>query len=175
MGRKVTIDSATLMNKGLEVIEARWLFGVEASSIQVLVHPQSVVHSAVQFADGCIKAQLGIPTMETPIQYAFSFPEHIESHLPRLDLTQYAGLTFEHPDRDTFRCLDIAYQAIAKGGNAPCAMNAANDMAVNLFIDGKIGFMDIPDYVEKSIQQVPFIANPSMEDLFQTDNTIRNL
>ena len=173
MGRKVTIDSATLMNKGLEVIEAKWLFGVEASDITVLVHPQSIVHSAVQFADGSIKAQLGIPTMETPIQYAFSFPEHIESKMPRLDLTQYAGLTFEHPDRSTFRCLDLAYQAIAQGGNMPCAMNAANEVAVQQFIEGRIGFLDIADTVEKTMQQTRFIANPSLEDLIQTDNTIR--
>ena len=174
MGRKVTIDSATLMNKGLEVIEAKWLFNVEATDIEVLVHPQSVVHSMVQFCDGSVKAQLGVPTMETPIQYAFSFPYRIESHLPRLDFAQYPNLTFEKPDRHTFRCLDLAYQAIARGGNMPCVMNAANEVAVQDFIDGRIGFLDIADRIEAAMQTAPFIDNPSLDDLFQTDKTIRN-
>lgn len=173
MGRKVTIDSASLMNKGLEVIEAKWLFGVDASDIEVLVHPQSVVHSMVQFHDGSIKAQLGVPTMETPIQLAFSFPDRIESFLPRLDFAHYPNLTFERPDRTTFRCLDLAYQAIARGGNIPCVMNAANEVAVQRFIDGKIGFLDIADHVERAMQDAPFIANPTLEDLLQTDKTIR--
>ena len=173
MGRKVTIDSASLMNKGLEVIEAKWLFGVDASDIEVLVHPQSVVHSMVQFCDGSIKAQLGVPTMETPIQLAFSFPDRIESFLPRLDFAHYPNLTFERPDRTTFRCLDLAYQAIARGGNIPCVMNAANEVAVQRFIDGKIGFLDIADHVERAMQDAPFIANPTLEDLLQTDKTIR--
>ncbi len=173
MGRKVTIDSATLMNKGLEVIEAQWLFGVDVDNIEVLVHPQSVVHSMVQFADGSIKAQLGIPTMETPIQYAFSFPERIESHLPRLDFAQYPTLTFEKPDRATFRCLDLAYSAIHRGGNMPCVMNAANEVAVQQFIEGKIGFLDIADRVETAMQSAPFIPDPTLDDLFETDNEIR--
>ncbi len=174
MGRKVTIDSATLMNKGLEVIEAKWLFGVEASDIEVVVHPQSVVHSMVQFADGSIKAQLGVPTMETPIQYALSFPDRIESHLPRLDFARYPSLTFEKPDRDTFRCLDLAYKAIACGGNMPCVMNAANEVAVARFIEGRIGFLDIADFVEHSMQTAPYIEQPTLEDLLLTDKTIRN-
>lgn len=174
MGRKVTIDSATLMNKGLEVIEAKWLFGVEADNIEVVVHPQSVVHSMVQFADGSIKAQLGIPTMETPIQYAFSFPERIESHLPRLDFANHPTLTFEKPDRDTFRCLDLAYQAIARGGNMPCVLNAAGEVAVQRFIEGRIGFLDIADTVERAMQQASFIAAPTLEDLFETDKEIRS-
>ena len=173
MGRKVTIDSASLMNKGLEVIEAKWLFGVEATDIEVVVHPQSVVHSMVQFRDGSIKAQLGVPIMETPIQYAFSFPERIESHLPRLDFACYPNLTFEKPDRDTFRCLDLAYRAIARGGNMPCVMNAANEVAVQRFIDGKIGFLDIADHVETTMQKAPFIVEPTLDDLFETDNNIR--
>jgi 1-deoxy-D-xylulose-5-phosphate reductoisomerase len=173
MGRKVTIDSASLMNKGLEVIEAKWLFGVDASDIEVLVHPQSVVHSMVQFRDGSIKAQLGVPTMETPIQLAFSFPDRIESFLPRLDFAHYPNLTFERPDRTTFRCLDLAYQAIARGGNIPCVMNAANEVAVQRFIDGKIVFLDSADHVERAMQDAPFIANPTLEDLLQTDKTIR--
>ena len=174
MGRKVTIDSATLMNKGLEVIEAKWLFGVEASDIEVLVHPQSVVHSMVQFVDGSVKAQLGIPTMETPIQYAFSFPDRIESHLPRIDFTQYSSLTFERPDRSTFRCLDLAYRAIGRGGNMPCVMNAANEVAVQRFIDGGIGFLGIADFVEHAMESAAFIANPTLDDLLQTDKTVRN-
>lgn len=173
MGRKVTIDSASLMNKGLEVIEAKWLFGVDAEDIEVVVHPQSVVHSMVQFCDGSIKAQLGIPSMETPIQFAFSYPERIESHLPRLDFAQYPNLTFEKPDRKTFRCLDLAYQAIGRGGNMPCVMNAANEVVVQQFIDGKIRFLDIADRVEEAMQRAPFIANPTLDDLFQTDKNIR--
>lgn len=173
MGRKVTIDSASLMNKGLEVIEAKWLFGVAAEQIEVVVHPQSVVHSAVQFADGSIKAQLGIPSMETPIQYALSFPEHISSPLPRLDLPQMGSLTFEQPDRSTFRCLDLAYRAIARGGNIPCAMNAADEVAVQRFIAGKIGFLDIADCIERAMDDTPFIAHPTLDDLLQTDQNIR--
>ena len=174
MGRKVTIDSASLMNKGLEVIEAKWLFGVEVRDIEVLVHPQSVVHSMVQFRDGSIKAQLGVPTMETPIQYALTFPERVESHLPRLDFADYPNLTFEKPDRATFRCLDLAYYAIERGGNMPCVMNAANEVAVQQFIDGTIGFLDIADRVESAMQKAPYIANPSLDDLLLTDKTIRN-
>ena len=173
MGRKVTIDSATLMNKGLEVIEARWLFGVDAKDIVVHVHPQSIVHSMVQFADGSVKAQLGIPSMETPIQYAFSFPERIESFLPRLDLFSQHTLSFERPDTDTFRCLSLAYKAIEEGGNMPCAMNAANEVAVQEFIDGRIGFLDIADRVERAMQDTPFMAAPTIEDLLATDKTIR--
>ena len=174
MGRKVTIDSATLMNKGLGVIEAKWLFDVEVKDIEVLVHPQSVVHSMVQFVDGSIKAQMGIPTMETPIQYAFSFPDRIESQLPRLDFMQYPNLTFEKPDRETFRCLDLAYRAIERGGNMPCIMNAANEVAVQRFIEGKIGFLEISDFVEQTMQTASFISNPSLEDLLETDKIIRN-
>ena len=173
MGRKVTIDSATLMNKGLEVIEAKWLFGVDAKDIEVHVHPQSVVHSMVQFADGSVKAQLGVPTMETPIQYAFSFPERIESFLPRLDLFSQHTLTFERPDIDTFRCLGLAYKAIERGGNTPCVMNAANEVAVQQFIDGRIGFLDIADRVERAMQETPYIAKPTLEDLIETDKTVR--
>lgn len=174
MGRKVTIDSASLMNKGLEVIEAKWLFDVEAENIEVIVHPQSVVHSMVQFTDGSIKAQLGVPTMETPIQYALSFPERIESHLPRLNFANYPSLTFDRPDRETFHCLDLAYRAIARGGNMPCVMNAANEVAVQRFIDGRIGFLDIADFVESAMQSAPFIAAPTLDDLFETDKIIRN-
>ena len=175
MGRKVTIDSASLMNKGLEVIEARWLFDIPAERIQVLVHPQSVVHSMVQYVDGSIKAQLGVPTMETPIQYAFTFPQRIESHLPRLSFEKYSQLTFENPDTDTFRCLPLAYEAIARGGNMPCIMNAANEVAVQQFIEGKITFLQIADFVEHQMYTAPFIAKPTLDDLFQTDATVRHL
>lgn len=173
MGRKVTIDSASLMNKGLEVIEARWLFDIPAERIQVLVHPQSVVHSAVQYIDGSIKAQLGVPTMETPIQYAFSFPQRIESHLPRLSFAQYSQLTFEEPDTETFRCLPLAFEAIGRGGNMPCIMNAANEVAVQQFIEGRITFLQIADVVEQRMRQASFIAKPTLDDLFQTDAEVR--
>ena len=174
MGRKVTIDSATLMNKGLEVIEARWLFDVPAEKIQVVVHPQSVIHSMVQFEDGSVKAQLGIPSMKTPIQYAFSFPKRVSSPLPRLDFAKYGQLTFGEPDTNTFRCLDLAYSAIAKGGNMPCIMNAANEVAVQKFIDGHIRFLDIADFVERCMQTATYIAKPSLDDLFETDREVRN-
>lgn len=174
MGRKVTIDSATLMNKGLEVIEARWLFDVPAEKIQVVVHPQSVIHSMVQFEDGSVKAQLGIPSMKTPIQYAFSFPKRVSSPLPRLDFAKYGQLTFGEPDTKTFRCLNLAYSAIAKGGNMPCIMNAANEVAVQKFIDGHIRFLDIADFVERRMQTATYIAKPSLDDLFETDREVRN-
>lgn len=173
MGRKVTIDSATLMNKGLEVIEAKWLFGVDASRIDVWVHPQSVVHSMVQFEDGSIKAQIGTPTMETPIQYAFTYPFRVESHLPRFSFMDHPELTFVKPDTDTFRCLQLAFNAIEQGGNMPCIMNAANEVAVQLFIDGKIGFLDIADYVERVMGKVSFVASPTLDDLFETDKVAR--
>lgn len=175
MGRKVTIDSASLMNKGLEVIEAKWLFGVDVDQIEVLVHPQSVVHSMVQFKDGSIKAQLGTPTMETPIQVALTYPQRIESHLPRFSFLDNPQLTFAKPDTKTFRCLDLAFQAIRKGGNLPCVMNAANEIAVQKFIDGEIGFLQIADHVESVMQKAPFIPNPTLEDLFESDKEARLL
>ena len=174
MGRKVTIDSASLMNKGLEVIEAKWLFGVEVDQIEVVVHPQSIVHSMVQFEDGSIKAQLGVPTMETPIQFAFSFPNRIESPLPRLSFEQHSQLTFTKPDTETFRCLPLAYEAIRRGGNIPCVMNAANEVAVQKFIDGSLRFIDIADFVGNQMAQARFIPNPTLDDLFESDNIIRN-
>ena len=175
MGRKVTIDSASLMNKGLEVIEAKWLFSVEAEQIEVVVHPQSIVHSMVQFMDGTIKAQLGVPTMETPIQYAFSYPERIESHIPRMSFANYPQLTFTKPDTETFKCLPLAYDAIAKGGNMPCIMNAANEIAVQKFIDGEIKFLDIADRIADCMAKAHFIANPTIEDLLATDQSIREI
>lgn len=174
MGRKVTIDSASLMNKGLEVIEAKWLFGVEANRIEVLVHPQSIVHSMVQFEDGSIKAQIGTPTMETPIQYALCYPHRVESHLPRFSFYEHPELTFMRPDTETFRCLPLAYEAIARGGNIPCVMNAANEVAVQRFIDGKLRFVDIPDFVAKAMSRASFVPTPSLDDLFACDKETRD-
>ena len=173
MGRKVTIDSASLMNKGLEVIEAKWLFGVEANRIEVLVHPQSIVHSMVQFEDGSIKAQIGTPTMETPIQYALCYPHRVESHLPRFSFYEHPELTFMRPDTETFRCLPLAYEAIARGGNIPCVMNAANEVAVQRFIDGKLRFIEIPDFVAKAMSKASFVPTPSLDDLFACDKETR--
>lgn len=174
MGRKVTIDSASLMNKGLEVIEAKWLFGVDVKKIEVWIHPQSVVHSMVQYKDGSIKAQLGTATMETPIQYAFTFPARIESHVPRFSFLDHPQLTFLPPDTDTFRCLPLAYSAIAQGGNMPCIMNAANEVAVQRFIDGKLSFLGIADFVSAAMAKSPFVAQPALEDLFATDAEVRH-
>ena len=173
MGAKITIDSATLMNKGFEVIEAKWLFGVKPEQIQVVVHPQSVIHSAVQFEDGAVKAQLGVPDMRLPIQYAFSYPKRLSLNGDRLDLFQMKDLTFEKPDIERFRCLGLAYEALHQGGNMPCIMNAANEVAVQRFIDGKITFLQIADFVEERMQQAPFIAKPTLDDLFHTDAEIR--
>jgi 1-deoxy-D-xylulose-5-phosphate reductoisomerase len=173
MGNKVTIDSASLMNKGLEVIEAHWLFQVPVSKIEVLVHPQSVVHSMVQFADGSIKAQLGVPDMKLPIMYALSFPERLQSPFPRLNFDDYHALTFEKPDLKVFRNLDIAYQSIAKGGNTPCVMNAANEIAVHSFLQDKISFLQISDVIENTIAKTSFICKPTLNDYFQTDKESR--
>ena len=173
MGRKVTIDSASLMNKGLEVIEAKWLFGVGVDKIEVLVHPQSIVHSMVQFEDGSIKAHIGTPTMETPIQYALSYPHRIESHIPRFSFWEHPELTFFRPDTETFRCLPLAYNAIEQGGNIPCVMNAANEVAVQRFIDGKLRFVDIADFVEQAISKATYIAHPTLDQLLECDTETR--
>lgn len=173
MGRKVTIDSASLMNKGLEVIEAKWLFGVGVDKIEVLVHPQSIVHSMVQFEDGSIKAQIGTPTMETPIQYALSYPHRIESHIPRFNFWEHPELTFFRPDTETFRCLPLAYNAIEQGGNIPCVMNAANEVAVQRFIDGKLRFVDIAGFVEQAISKATYIAHPTLDQLLECDTETR--
>lgn len=173
MGRKVTIDSATLMNKGLEVIEAKWLFNVETDRIEVLIHPQSIVHSMVQFEDGSIKAQIGTPTMETPIQYALTYPRRIESMLPRFSFFEHPELTFARPDTKTFRCLALAYDAMAKGGNMPCVMNAANEVAVQRFIEGGLRFTEIADFVEGAMAKMAFIADPTLEQLLECDKETR--
>lgn len=173
MGAKITIDSATMMNKGLEVIEAKWLFGVEAAQIQVVVHPQSIVHSMVQFIDGSIKAQMGLPDMKLPIQYALSFPDRWPSDFERFDFTKYPALNFEKPDTDKFRCLAIAYDAMDKGGNAAAVINAANEIAVDAFLKEKIGFLDIADVAEKTMNGIGFVQKPNYDDYVATDAEAR--
>lgn len=173
MGAKVTIDSASMMNKGFEMIEARWLFGMKPEQIEVVVHPQSIVHSMVQFADGCIKAQLGVPDMRLPIQYALTYPERAKADFGRVDFGVMRQLTFEEPDRKTFRNLQLAYDAIAQGGNMPCILNAANEVAVEAFLHGKLAFTAMPDLIGETMQQVAFVARPSMEDYIETDRAGR--
>lgn len=173
MGAKITIDSATLMNKGFEVIEARWLFGVRPEQIQVVVHPQSVIHSAVQFEDGAIKAQLGVPDMRLPIQYAFSYPKRFPLDGERLDLFKMKALTFEQPDTQRFRCLGLAYESLKQGGNMPCIVNAANEIANRAFIDDRIGFEQIADIIEKTMQQITFTKDSTLETYLQTDKEAR--
>lgn len=173
MGAKITIDSATLMNKGFEVIEARWLFGVRPEQIQVVVHPQSVIHSAVQFEDGAIKAQLGVPDMRLPIQYAFSYPKRFPLDGERLDLFKMKALTFEQPDTQRFRCLGLAYESLKQGGNMPCIVNAANEIANRAFIDDRIGFEQIADIIEKTMQQTTFTKDSTLETYLQTDKEAR--
>ncbi|QUB46477.1 1-deoxy-D-xylulose-5-phosphate reductoisomerase [Prevotella sp. oral taxon 475] len=174
MGAKITIDSATMMNKGFEVIEAKWLFGIEASRIEVLVHPQSIVHSAVQFADGAVKAQLGLPDMRLPIQYAFSYPDRLPMAGERLDLFR-GSLEFFEPDMEKFRCLALSFDAIDRGGNMPCILNAANEVANEAFRQHRCGFLDVPRIIEKTMQRVPFDAHPSLDIYLQTDNEARRV
>lgn len=169
MGAKITIDSASMMNKGFEVIEAKWLFGVDADRIQVLVHPQSIVHSAVQFRDGAVKAQLGAPDMHIPIQYALTFPERVTSDFPRLDLFQTQVLSFEEPDIERFPNLRLAYEAIARGGNIPCVLNAANEVVNLAFREGKCAFLEMSDVIAATMSKVTFIASPTYEDYVATD------
>lgn len=169
MGAKITIDSASMMNKGFEVIEAKWLFGVDADRIQVLVHPQSIVHSAVQFRDGAVKAQLGAPDMHIPIQYALTFPERVTSDFPRLDLFQTQVLSFEEPDIERFPNLRLAYEAIARGGNIPCVLNAANEVVNLAFREGKCAFLEMSDVIAATMNKVTFIASPTYEDYVATD------
>ncbi len=173
MGAKVTIDSATLMNKGLEVIEAKWLFGLALDKIEVVVHPQSIIHSIVQFEDSSMKAQMGLPDMRVPIQYAMSYPERIKADFPRFDFMDYPSLTFEKPDTDTFRNLSLAYAAIESGGNKPCILNAANEIAVEAFLQEKIGFLEISDVIEKSLEKVSYIRVPDLQDFIETDKETR--
>jgi 1-deoxy-D-xylulose-5-phosphate reductoisomerase len=173
MGAKITIDSASLMNKGLEVIEAKWLFNLLPSQIEVVVHPQSIIHSLVQFEDGSIKAQLGLPDMRIPIQFALSYPHRLSSDFPRFDFGLYPSLTFEKPDMKTFRNLNLAFEALEKGGNVPCILNAANEIAVEAFLRDKVGFLEMSSLIEQSMDKIGFIASPSLEDLIHTDQETR--
>lgn len=175
MGAKVTIDSASLMNKGFEMIEAKWLFDIEPDKIQVVVHPQSVIHSMVQFEDGSVKAQLGVPDMKLPIAYAFSYPKRLKCEGNRLDFSQYPQLTFEEPDMERFRNLAFAYEAIRKGGNMPCILNAANEVVVAAFLKEQIGFLQMSDVIEKTLNKVAFVTNPVYEDYVSTDTETRRI
>jgi 1-deoxy-D-xylulose-5-phosphate reductoisomerase len=174
MGAKISVDSATLMNKGLEMIEAKWLFNLKPEQIDVVIHPQSVIHSMVQFEDGSIKAQMGYPDMKLPIQYALGFPSRIKNDFPRFQFRKYPNLSFEEPDYKTFRNLGLAIEAMQNGGNKPCVLNAANEIAVWAFLKNRIGFLDITAVVEKTMESVPFIANPTLQDYFDSDGEARN-
>ncbi len=173
MGQKITIDSASLMNKGLEVIEAKWLFGLNPNQIEVVIHPQSIIHSMVQFVDGSIKAQMGLPDMKLPIQYAFTFPQRVSSQFPRLDFGQLHTLTFEKPDVNRFPNLGLALEALRVGGNMPCILNAANEVAVEAFLKEQISFMAIPEVVEGAMHAIPLINHPSLSDYYSTDSETR--
>ncbi|MFV0346805.1 MAG: 1-deoxy-D-xylulose-5-phosphate reductoisomerase [Bacteroidales bacterium] len=175
MGNKITIDSATMMNKGLEVIEAKWLFSVEANNIEVVVHPQSIVHSAVQFEDNSVKAQLGLPDMKLPIQYALSFPKREKLNTPEFSFFEYPSLTFEKPDMEKFRCLALAFEALQRGGSAPCVLNGANEMAVAEFLRGKIAFNALPDVIEIALNTIPQLENPSLNECLELDEEARKL
>ena len=169
MGAKITIDSATLINKGLEVIEAKWLFGLRTEQIEVIVHPQSIIHSLVQFEDGSMKAQIGLPDMKLPIQYALSYPKRILSDYPRFSFTDYSNLTFEAPNIEVFKTLQLAYKVCASGGNHPCILNAANEIAVEAFLNDRIGFLQISEIIEKCLEKVSYLRTPNLEDLINTD------
>lgn len=174
MGAKITIDSATLMNKGLEMIEAKWLFNLKPEQIQVVIHPQSIIHSMVQFEDGSIKAQMGLPDMKLPIQYAMAFPQRLKNDFPRYDFRKVSTLSFEEPDVKTFRNLALAQEALEKGGNLACVMNAANEIAVFAFLRNRINFLDMTNVIEKTMEKIPFIANPTLEEYFESDGEARN-
>jgi len=174
MGAKITIDSATLMNKGLEMIEAKWLFNLKPEQVQVVVHPQSIIHSMVQFDDGSIKAQMGLPDMKLPIQYALAFPQRIPNKFPRYDFRRPGTLNFEEPDIKTFRNLVLATDALYKGGNLPCVLNAANEIAVYAFLRNRIGFLDMTQLIENTMEKMPFIAKPTLEEYFESDAEARN-
>ena len=175
MGAKITIDSATLMNKGLEVIEAKWLFNLTKKQIDVVVHPQSIIHSAIQFEDGSIKAQLGLPDMKLPIQYALGFPYRIKNNFKRFNFLDFSKLTFEEPDLKTFKNLALAYKAMESGGNAPCILNAANEVAVNAFLKNEIAFLKMPDLIDNCLEKINFVKNPTLEDYIETDRQTRLL
>jgi len=175
MGAKITIDSASLMNKGFEVIEAQWLFGVQPQQIEVVIHPQSFIHSMVQFEDGSVKAQIGLPDMKLPIQYAFAYPERIRNKSPRMDFFNCGSFTFEKPDTSVFRNLQLAYEAMHKGGNMPCILNAANEVVVAAFRQERVGFLRMSDIIEKTMSSVPYIAHPTYEEYVETDKEARAL
>lgn len=175
MGAKITIDSATLMNKGLEVIEAKWLFNLDPSQIDVIIHPQSIIHSIVQFEDGSMKAQMGLPDMKLPIQYAFSYPERVKTNFPRFDFLNYPQFTFEKPDTSVFPCLAHAVEAMKKAGNMPCILNAANEVAVETFLNGNIRFTEIPELIEKTMHTAGFIAAPSYQDYIDTHKEAKSI
>lgn len=175
MGAKITIDSATMMNKGFEVIEAKWLFGVRPEQIEVVVHPQSIIHSMVQYEDGAVKAQLGMPDMRLPIQYAFSYPQRIKASFDRLDFSKMSELTFEQPDTNRFRCLALAYEALNKGGNMACIVNAANEVVVSAFLKDRIPFLRMSEVIEQAMAKVPFIQTPTYEDYVATDAEARRI
>jgi 1-deoxy-D-xylulose-5-phosphate reductoisomerase len=173
MGAKITIDSATMMNKGFEVMEAKWLFGLRPDQIEVVVHPQSIIHSMVQFQDGSVKAQMGLPDMKLPIQYALTYPERLKTNFPRLDFRQYPSLTFEEPDLKRFRNLQLAYKALSKGGTMPCALNAANEIVVDAFLHDRIDFLEMSDIIEKTMQQTSFKETPTYDDYVEVDQEAR--
>jgi 1-deoxy-D-xylulose-5-phosphate reductoisomerase len=174
MGAKISIDSATLMNKGLEMIEAKWLFNLRPDQIEVVIHPQSIIHSMVQFEDGSIKAQMGLPDMKLPIQYAMAFPGRIKNNFPRLNFKKYPALNFEEPDVKTFRNLALAMEALNKAGNMPCVLNAANEIAVWAFLRNRIGFLDMTALVEKTLENVTYIEKPTLQEYFESDAEARN-
>ncbi len=174
MGAKISIDSATLMNKGLEMIEAKWLFGLEPEQIKVVIHSQSIIHSMVQFEDGSIKAQMGLPDMKLPIQYAMAFPQRLKNDFPRYHFDKPNTLTFDEPDTKTFRNLYLATETMKQAGNAPCVMNAANEIAVYAFLKNRIGFLDMTELIERTLEKIPFIAQPSLDDYFESDGEARN-
>jgi 1-deoxy-D-xylulose-5-phosphate reductoisomerase len=174
MGAKISVDSATLMNKGLEMIEAKWLFNLQPEQIEVVIHPQSIIHSMVQFDDGSIKAQMGLPDMKLPIQYALAFPQRLENNFPRYDFRKPNTLTFDEPDTKTFRNLALAIEALHKGGNLPCILNAANEIAVYAFLKNRIGFLDMTEVVEQTMQKMPFIQKPTLEEYFESDGEARS-
>lgn len=174
MGAKISVDSATLMNKGLEMIEAKWLFNLQPQQIEVVVHRQSIIHSMVQFEDGSVKAQMGLPDMKLPIQYALSFPKRVKNDYPRLDFRKFNELTFDEPDLRTFRNLGLAIEALNKGGNLPCVMNAANEIAVYAFLRNRIGFIDMTDVIEDTMNKVAFVAKPTLQDYYDSDGEARS-
>ena len=175
MGAKITIDSASMMNKGLEVIEAKWLFDLKEDQIEVVVHPQSIIHSAVQYTDGSVIAQIGVPDMKLPIQYALGFPERLENNFKRFSFFDYPELTFEKPDMETFKNLQLAFNAMDKGGNSPCVLNAANEIVVDAFLNNRIGFLSMSDVIENCMEKITFVKNPTIEDYVNTDRETRIL